>query len=170
MQKINRLIIAALFGSIIFVTKIFVPSPFDKLLIVVQAVLLGLAALFIKGAGATYAGGIGGVLTALARPALGPFTFFFALLYGVFVDVFFFLFRVNQGTGAVNRNRVIAAIATSTAIIGLTSYYTTAVMIELIPIDAMLAAFMLFMGTVSGAVAGYASAYLWNKYLRNVVL
>lgn len=169
-QKITRLIIAALFGSIIFVTKIFVPSPIDKLLIVVQAVLLGLAALFIKKVGATYAGAVGGVLTALARPALGPFTFFFAFLYGVLVDAFFFLFKVNSATDLVDRNRVIMAMTLSTSIVGLLSYYMTSVMMDLLPIEPMLAGFLLFMGAVSGAVAGYATTYLWNKYLKSIPL
>lgn len=169
-QKITRLIIAALFGSIIFVTKIFVPSPIDKLMVVVQAVLLGLSALFIKKVGASYAGAIGGVLTALARPTLGPFTFFFAFLYGVLVDVFFFLFRVNSPGGLVNRNRLMVAMMFSTAIIGGLSYYVTSVLMELLPIDAMLAGLILFMGTVSGVAAGYAVAYLWNKYLKSIPL
>jgi len=168
MQKAKRLFIAALFGSIIFVTKVFVPSPIDKLLIVVQAVLLALAALFIKKAGATYVGVVGGVLTALGRPALGPFTFFFAFLYGVFVDVFFLLFKVNPTTDVVNRNRIMIAMTFSTAIIGFLSYYTTTILIEILPIDPMLAALILFMGTVSGAVAGYAASYLWNKYLKSI--
>lgn len=170
MQKAKRLFIAALFGSIIFVTKVFVPSPIDKMLIVVQAVLLALAALFIKKAGATYVGTIGGVLTALWRPAMGPFTFLFAFLYGALVDVFFIVFKVRSNVDGVNRNRMITAMTFSTAIIGFSSYYTTAFLVEILPIDPVLAGLILFMGVVSGAVAGYAASYLWNKYLKNVSL
>jgi hypothetical protein len=32
----------------------------------------------------------------------------------------------------------------------------------------MLDALVLFMGPVSGGVAGYAASYLWNKYLRHI--
>jgi len=91
-QKITRLFIAALFGSIIFVTRLFVPPPIDKMLIAVDAVLLALSALFIKKVGATYAGAVGGALTGLWRPSLLPFSLIYAFLYGVMVDAFLFLF------------------------------------------------------------------------------
>jgi uncharacterized membrane protein len=172
MHKITRLFITALFGSIIFVAKVAVPlpTPVNKLLIVVEAVLLATAALFIKKVGATYVGTVGGVLTALWQPTLGIFTFLFDFLYGVFVDVFFFLFKVTSTTSEVNRTRMIAAMTFSTAIIGFLSYYTTSSLLEILPIDPVLAGLILFMGTVSGAVAGYAAAYLWNKYLKNIIV
>ena len=65
----------ALFGSIIFVVNVFLPPPLNYVLIVVEAVLLALSGLFIKKLGATYVGAVGGLLTALGSPALGPFTF-----------------------------------------------------------------------------------------------
>jgi hypothetical protein len=34
----------------------------------------------------------------------------------------------------------------------------------------MLDMLVAFMGPVSGTVAGYAAAYLWNKYLKNISL
>ncbi len=114
MQKIQRLFIIALFGSIIFVTNVFLPPPLNYLIIVVQAVLLALSSLFIPRVGAMYVGAVGGILTALVSPALGPFTFFFAFLFGVFVDVFLFVFKINASTQGVNRNRLIAAMALST--------------------------------------------------------
>ena len=52
MQKLQRLFIIALFGSIIFVTNVFLPSPLNYLIIVVQAVLLALSGLFIPKVGA----------------------------------------------------------------------------------------------------------------------
>jgi hypothetical protein len=70
----------------------------------------------------------------------------------------------------VDRNKVMMTMTLSTAIIGLLSYYMTSVMMDLLPIEPMLAGFILLMGTVSGAVAGYAAAYLWNKYLRSIPL
>lgn len=169
-QKTKRLFVAALFGAIISVTKVVMPFPADKMFIVVQAVLLALSALFIKKVGATYVGAVDGVLTVFCRPALGPFTFFFAFLYGVLVDVFFFLFKVHSTTDEVNRNKIVTAMTLSTAIIGFLSYYITVVLLELLPMDPGLAAPILFMGIVSGAVAGYAAAYLWNKYLKNILL
>src|SRR5450756_3253338 len=98
MQKAKRLFLTALFGSIIFVTNVFLPPPLNYLIIVVQAVLLALSALFIPRVGAMYVGAVGGLLTALVSPALGPFTFFFAFLFGVFVDVFLFIFKTVSYT------------------------------------------------------------------------
>src|SRR4030065_1240923 len=112
-QKATRLLIAAFFGSIIFVTRLFVPPPIDRLLIAVDAVLLALSALFIKKVGATYVGAVSGVLTGLWLPSFLPFSVVFAFLYGVIVDAFLFLFKVNATGEGVNRNRLVAALAGS---------------------------------------------------------
>jgi hypothetical protein len=167
-QKAKRLLIIALFGSILFVTKVFLNPPWDNLLIVVQAVLLALAAFFIRSTGATYVGVVGGTLTALARPALGPLTFLFTFLFGVFVDLFFVAFKVAPSANGVNRDRAILAMACSTALIAFFSYYTSSLLLAWLPIDSMWASLMLFLGTGSGITAGYAASYLWNRYLKNV--
>jgi hypothetical protein len=169
LQKITRLFIAALFGSIIFITRVFVPSPIDKMLIVVDAVLLALSALFIKRVGATYVGAVGGALAGLWRPSLLPFSFLLIFFYGVMVDAFLFLFRVQASNEGVNRNRLMMAMAINTLLIGLISYYT----FTLFPIvfkTSALDLVVVFMGPITGAVAGYAASYLWNKYLKNIYL
>jgi hypothetical protein len=168
-QKAKRLFIAALFGSVIFITRVFVPSPIDKLLIVVDAVLLALAALFIKKAGATQVGAVGGVLAGLWRPSV-PFSFILVFLYGVLVDVFLFLFKINATADGVNRNRLMLAMAFSTLVIAFLSYYVTALGLDIIPANPVLDMLVAFLGPVSGAVAGYAAAYLWNRYLKNISL
>ncbi len=180
MQKIQRLFIIALFGAIIFVTNVFLPPPLNYLIIVVQAVLLALSALFIPKGGAMYVGAVGGLLTALVSPALGPFTFFFAFLFGVFVDVFLFVFKIKGSSLGVNRNRLIAAMAVATLMIAVSSYSAFAIFPEYIKSQGisiislfvqrstMLDMLVLFMGPVSGGVAGYAASYLWNKYLRHI--
>jgi hypothetical protein len=177
-QRAKRLIITALFGSIIFVGNMFLPSPINYLMMVVQAVLLAIAALFIKNVGAMYVGAVGGLLTALGTSSFGPFTFLFAFLFGVFVDVSLFAFRVKASREGVNRNRLIAAMAAATFLIAITSYSAFAIFPQFLSItqltyvslfiqrSPMLDALVLFMGPATGAVAGYASAYLWNKYLR----
>lgn len=169
MQKTKRLFIIALLGSILFVTKVFLNPPWDNLLIVVQAVLLALAAFLVKSTGATYVGIVGGILTALARPALGPLTFLFTFLFGLFVDIFFFTFKVAPSADGVNRDRTILAMTLSTALIAFLSYYISSLLLEWLPIDAMWTILMVFLGTGSGITAGYASSYLWNKYLKNVI-
>ncbi len=168
MHKAKRLFITALFSSIIFVTNFFVPPPINNILIVVQAIMLALAALFVGKAGATYVGLVGGVLSALSRPAFGPFTFLFTFLYGILVDGFFYTLKVSAANQIVNRNKVIIAMALSTGIIGFSTYYIFAVFTNVIPFNLMLSGLMLFLGFGSGITAGYAASYLWNKYLKNV--
>ncbi|MCW4009252.1 MAG: hypothetical protein NWF05_01355 [Candidatus Bathyarchaeota archaeon] len=175
MHKVKRIFITALLSSIIFVTNFFVPPPISYLLIAVQAVILALATLFVGKAGATYVGLVGGVLSGLSRPAFGPFTFVFTFLYGVLVDLFFAVFKASPKEGVVKRNRVILAMACSTAIIGFVSYYTVAVyskIIEVTPTELtpMMSILVIFVGTGSGIAAGYAAAYLWNKYLKSIPL
>jgi len=170
----------ALFGSIIFVVNVFLPPPLNYVLIVVEAVLLALSGLFIRKVGATYVGAVGGLLTAFGNPALGPFTFLFTLIFGVLVDVFLFIFRINASREGVNRNRLMAAMALSTMLIAMISYSAFTAFPQLpfakagiglfIQRSTMLDALVLFMGPATGVTAGYAASYLWNKYLRYIVI
>jgi hypothetical protein len=179
--KLNTLFITALFGSIIFVINTFLPPPINYILIVVQGVLLAISGLFVRKVGATYVGAVGGLLTALGSPALGPLTFLCAFLFGVLVDWSLLLFRINATSEGVKRNRLMAAMALSTMLIGIISYSTFAIFPQFVPLakefsgiglfiqrSTMLDALVLFMGPVTGIVAGYATSYLWNKYLRHI--
>ena len=181
MQGLNRLFITALFGSIIFIVNAFLPPPINYVLIVVQAVLLALSGLFIKRLGATYVGAVGGLLTALGSPALGPLTFLFSFLFGALTDGSLILFRVHATSEGVNRNRLMIAMALSTMLIGIISYSAFAFLPQFVPLakefsgvglfihrSTVLDMLVLFMGPVTGIVAGYAAAYLWNKYLRHI--
>jgi hypothetical protein len=178
LQRLQKIFIVALFGSIIFIANMFLPPPLNYLIIVVQAVLLALSALFIPKVGAIYVGAIGGLLTALVSPALGPFTFFFALLYGFYVNVCLFFFKIDCSHTGVNQKRLIAAMALSTLLIAISSYSAFAVFPQnenglsfvglFIQRSLMLDMLVLFMGPVTGGVAGYAAAYLWNRYLRHI--
>jgi uncharacterized membrane protein len=169
-QKATRLFVGALFSSIIFVINFFVPQPIGYLLIVVQAVILALATFFVGKSGATYVGFVGGALSALSRPGFGPFTFLFTFLFGLLVDIFFLAFKVSSTTEGVDRNRVVFAMAVSTAIIGFVSYYATAVYLKIVDLTAIMSGLVIFVATGSGISAGYAASYLWNKYLRNISL
>ena len=159
------MLIAAFFASIIFVTRLFVPEPFSRLLLVVDAVLLALSALFVKNLGATYVGAVSGVLTGLLIPVLLPFSIIFSFLYGVIIDACLFLFKVRANEQGVSRNRMILAMASGTLLIALASYYATTglQMFQSYPVIDML---VVFFGPASGASAGFAAAYLWNKYLK----
>jgi hypothetical protein len=61
-----------------------------------------------------------------------------------------------------------AAMAFNTLLIGFISYYAITLFPELIPSSPTLDFIVAFMGPATGATAGYAGAYLWNKYLRNI--
>jgi len=180
-QRLNRLFITALFGSIIFVVNAFLPPPLNYILIAVEAILLALSGLFIKKLGATYVGAVGGLLTALGSPALGPFTFVFTFLFGVLVDFFLYVFRIRGSPQGVDRTRLMFSMAVSTMLIGLLSYSAFALFPQFVPLarqfsgvglfiqrSTMLDMLVLFMGPITGAVAGYAASYLWNKYLRHI--
>ncbi|MDD4325524.1 MAG: hypothetical protein WC203_01910 [Candidatus Bathyarchaeia archaeon] len=181
MQRLQRIFIIALFGAIIFVSNMFLPPPLNYLMIVVQAVLLALSALFIPKAGAMYVGAVGGLLTALVSPALGLFTFVFAFLYGLYVDFFLYVFKIRGSPQGVNQNRLMAAMAFSTLLIAVSSYSAFAIFPEFfseqgltyvslfIQRSPMLDLLVLFMGPATGVTAGYAAAYLWNKYLRHIL-
>jgi hypothetical protein len=157
------------------------PPPINYILIVVQAILLALSGLFIRKVGATYVGAVGGLLTALGSPALGPLTFLATVLFGVLVDVFLLAFRINASSKGVNRNRLMIAMAISTLLIGVITYSASVIIPQYIFVQIgfsnlslfihrslALDMMVLFMGPVSGAVAGYAAAYLWNKYLKSL--
>ena len=112
-------------------------------------------------------GAVGGVLTGLWRPAV-PFSFIFIFIYGILVDISLFGFQVRATNEGVNQNRLIMSLSLSTVLIALISYYATSIGINIIINNQILEMMVLLMGPISGAVAGYASSYLWNKYLRNI--
>ena len=169
-QSTRRIAVTTVFGALIFVSKTLVPSPINKMIVVFQALLLALSSLLLKRFGATYSGLIGGVLTALWNLALAPFSFVFALLFGLLVDGLFFLLRVDMLGEEVNVTKVVAAMTLATAFVGFLSYYSTTHLIVLIPRNLAMEITILIIGIVSGALAGYLTSVIWNKYLRNVKL
>ena len=169
-QHTKRIAIATVFGALIFVSKTLVPSPVNKMIVVVQALLLALSSLLLRRLGATYSGLIGGVLTALWNLALAPFSFVFALLFGLLVDGLFFVLNVNIPGKEVNTIRIVAAMTLATAFVGVLSYYSTTLLIELIPRNLVMEIIILVVGTASGALAGYVASVIWNRYLKNIRL
>ena len=167
----KRLAFVAVFGAVISVTKVFVPSPMNKMFVIIQALLLAVGALILGKMGATYVALIGGVLTAMWNLALAPFTLLFALLYGLLVDGFFFLFKIDVVEGRVATSRLIAAMTLSTMLVGVSSFYVMTHLMylkEYLPL--LVEIILLIMGTISGSFAGYLAALVWNRYLRNAKL
>lgn len=160
--------VATLFGVLVFVTKTVLPSPIDKMFIVVHALLLGLGSLLLKRMGATYVAVIGGILTALWRSAFAHFTLLFAILYGFFVDGFFFIFKVNIAEGKVETTRLVTSLILSTALVGFLSYYVTVLLLGLLPRNLILEVGVIALGIISGAIAGYLDSIIWNAYLKNI--
>lgn len=146
------------------------PSPLNKMMIVIQALLLAIGSLIIKEMGATHIALIGGILTALWNLALAPFTFSFALLFGLSVDGFFFLFKVDIADGKVKTSRLVAAMTLSTMLVGVSSYYATAYLAGLVARNPLIEILILVTGTISGSIAGYLASLVWNKHLKSVKL
>jgi len=102
--------------------------------------------------------------------AFAPLTLFFALLYGLLVDAFFLLFRIDVAHGEVKATKVVTAMTMSTSLVGFASYYVTVRLMALIPRSLPLEVLILVMGTISGAVAGYFASLIWNNHLKNLRL
>jgi len=166
--KTKKVTLRILLGVLIFLSKVLVPFPLDKMFIALHALLLVLGNLLIGRLGATYVATVGGVLTAIWKRALGPFSFVIALLYGLLIDSFIVLFKINPAEDKKITTRLVAATTISTAIIGLLGLYVTVFIFKLIQRNPILEATMLVVGSFNGAVAGYSASILWNKYLKNI--
>ena len=169
MSRSRKVALAALFGSVVFISKVVLPSPFDKVLIVVQAMFLGLGAVMLGPLGATLVALIGGLLTAGWRAPLAIYTVSFAIIYGLLVDSFCSVLRVRRKEGEVNRIRLIAAVTVSTALVGMASYYVTVLMFQLIPRNIVFEIGILIAGILSGLAGGYLAALIWQKSVRHLV-
>ncbi len=166
--KTKKVTLAVLFGALIFLSKVLMPFPLDKMFIFLHALLLVLGNLLLGRLGATYVATVGGILTAMWKTALAPFSFAIALLYGLLVDGFIMLFKINPTEDNKITIRLIAATTISTAVLGLLGLYITAFVFKLIQRNPTLEATMLVVGAINGAAAGYFAYILWNKYLRKL--
>ena len=164
----KRIALTTLFGAVIFLSKMVVPSPMDKMFVGVQALLLALGGLLVKRMGATYVAIVGGFLTALWRVSFAPFTFVFDVLYGLFVDSFFLIFQVDAAGGTVKTSTVVVSMIISTALVGVISYYVTVFLFGLLERNLVLELGMLVVGVLNGLVAGYFTSIIWNRHLKNV--
>jgi hypothetical protein len=157
--------LGTLFGVIIFIFEILLPTPMDKAFTFFQAMLLSLGYLLIGVPGATFISLVGGFLTAIWRAPLAPFTLGFALLFGGLIDAFCTFFGARNRDGSIRQARLIFAIALATVITGYSGYYMT-VTFDLLPMDPALGKVILVAGIVSGIVGGYLSLILWKRIFR----
>jgi hypothetical protein len=158
----RRYALAAVFGAVIFASKIFAPTPMKDSVIVVQALLLGLGALLLTPFGATLVATIGGLLTASYTSQLAFFTVIFAVIYGLLVDGLISIFKARTSETELSAHRFALAITVSTAIIGFIAYGTT-IMLGLLPRNPPAEILILIGGTLGGLVGGYLDVVIWRR-------
>ncbi|MEM2332208.1 MAG: hypothetical protein QXF28_04730 [Nitrososphaerota archaeon] len=154
----------ALSSIVVFISKVFLPSPIDKFMIILQVIFYTLANFMVGRFGGTMTGIVSGLLTQFWRPAFFPFTFLFALIYGLMIDCFISLFRVKTSSAPVNTWRLMIALSIASAILGGASMYVT-VMVGMMPWAPSLYLMILIGGVLNGFAGGYITAQVWNKYL-----
>ena len=167
-SRSRRVALIVVFAVVIFISKILLPSPLDKTILVVQATLLGLATIMLNPMGATTVATLGGLLTAAWRSSMAPFTIAFDVLYGLLVDTFSKLFKVKSGTGVVSSRRLLAAVTLATALTGMGAYYTTVFVLALLPRNPPLETAIFVIGFLNGLVGGYLADLLWRKAARHL--
>jgi tryptophan-rich sensory protein len=164
-NRTKNVTLATLLGVVIFLSKTVVPSPINKVLSIVQALLLALSALLLGRMGATYVSMISGILTAFWQPNNALFNFVFAVLYGLLTDSLLFVFKVRNSKGNANAIRLTVTMTISTALVALISYYV-ALFFGLFEPNVILE-LGIIIGTLGGSAAGYLASIIWNRYLKD---
>lgn len=154
-----------MFGVLIFASKLAFPTPFDKAMVIVQALMLALGSLLLGRLGATYTALVGGLLTTVIRPLFFPLTLIFAVLYGLLVDGFLTILKVKS-SGSVKETRLVLSTTLSTSLIGLISYYFSVFVLQLLPRNLIIEIAILSAGTVSGAIGGWLAVFVWKRGLQ----
>ncbi len=162
----RRVALGGLFAVLILFSDGFVPAPNSDFLIVFEAFFLALSFLVVGRGGATFTGAVAGILITFVKLSFFPLDLVLASLFGLAIDLTCTAFKAKQGNEAMTR-RLVAAVTLSTGVVGFIAYYVAAVLTSLVPNQAVLDATVLIFGIVSGAVAGFAAARLWNRYLKS---
>jgi hypothetical protein len=168
-RRLRRLTLAVVFAVLVFISKTFLPTPLDKMLVVVQALFLGLGAITLSPFGATIVSIIAGLLTSVWRAPFAPFTLAFAVLYGLLMDAFLILLKVKAENGALRLKRLVAGVTAATTLTGMASYYTTVHILSLLPRNILLETAILIVGILNGIAGGYLTGLLWSKGIRHLI-
>lgn len=163
--RTRRIALVTMFGVLVFLPKVLLPSPMDKLLIILQALVLSLAAILLGNFGATYTAFVGGLLTTVIRPAFFPLTLLFAVVYGLMIDGFFILLKVRSSLGIKHR-RLILSTTVSTVLVGLISYYLTVHAMGILPRSVVIEVIILIGGAVGGAIGAWLASIIVKKGLQ----
>lgn len=162
----RKLITATIFGVIIGIT--YGPLPFEigDSLIVFQAIMLSLSFILLGRGGATYTALVSGLIETPFQLSFGAFALLAAVLYGILVDLFCTVFKVNSGDG-IRTKALVASLTLSTTIIGIIATFafialglgTSAPLLDLyLPIVVV--------GVISGVVGAILAARIWEKVLK----
>ena len=166
MVDTRKLATASLFGVLIAIVKgPLLPPPSGDLLVVAEALLLGLSFIIIGKGGATYTGAIAGLLINIVEPGYSFYPFVLALLYGALVDAFSVGLKVRVGE-AVSSKRLALALTAASGIVGPVAYYATVYLTPLLPNDPTIYTTIVVVGVVSGAVAGFLAVRIWERNLK----
>ncbi len=149
-------------------STVFVPTPVDKMFLMVQALALAVGSLSVDKGGATFVSLTSGVLLSLARSWLFPFSLIFSLIYGLLIDGFFQVLRVKRQKSVV-ASKLVVALVLATVLTGVLSMYVT-VSLNLMPSIPLLYGAILVGGVINGAAASYLTLLVWKRYLSHVAL
>ncbi len=169
MIKINRMntrniALIALFSAIIFMEKIIIPAPYDKMVTVfIQITLLMLGYLTMGLSGSFFISVLSGTLLAFVRSEFLLMTLSLSVTYGVLLGLSAELLKVKSGA-SINLRRLILSSTISSVLVGSIGMGLT-MMLGLIPISWILFTIMLVAGIVQGALGGYVAGILWRRYL-----
>jgi hypothetical protein len=152
-----------LLGTLAFISNGFLPSPIDKMFIMIQALSFALGSLLLTKGGAVYASLINGILLSLFRTGFFPFSLFFSLVYGLLIEGFFQGLKVAKGN-EVKAKRLFASLTLATGITGVLSMFLTTAM-GLLPMVATMYIGVLFIGILNGVAASYLTLLIWNRRL-----
>ena len=161
----KKVTVITIFGTLAFVSSGFLPSPIDKMVISIQALSFSLASLLVAKGGATYASFVTGLLLSILRTSFFPFSLLFSLFYGLLIDGFFHLFKVHEGN-YVKSKRLILLLTVATGITGVVSMYLTT-MLNIIPMIPTIYFAIIVGAILNGAIAGYLTVIIWNRYLSH---
>ncbi len=163
----KNLAVMILLGTVAFVSNGFLPTPFDKMFIVIQALSFALGSLVIRKFGGTYVSLVNGILLSIFRSGFFPFSLLFSLFYGLFIDGAFYVFKVHQ-LGKLKTQRLVTSLALVTAVTGVASMFVTTTM-GLLPWATIMYLGVIVVGIVNGLVAGYLTTIIWNRRLGRLV-
>ncbi len=162
MVNSKKIALVSILGTLAFVSNGFLPSPIDKMVIGIQALSFSLSALLVPKGGAIYASLVTGLLLSFSRSSFFPFSLLFSLFYGLLIDGFFALFKVNK-TKPFKSSRLILLLTVATGLTGIFSMYITTLLGLLPMVPAMYLAIVV-VAIPNGTIAGYFAVAIWKRY------